>query len=147
MSHPQDQSTPNYRQAIAPPIALRPARTCSFSTCSESMPSTLLPLSNALQFLTATTTQPLFQAVSIVCVRQFAPACHHESQTLCMLQPTSERLRLACCTCTERFPTAQRHMLQQTTPMLHMVPSALPVLSASTNSGLQSVRHGLYFGK
>lgn len=147
MSHPQDQSTPNYRQAIAPPIALRPARTCSFSTCSESMPSTLLPLSNALQFLTATTTQPLCPSVATFSVPQFAPTCYHELRTLCFLQPICGQLQLACCICTARFPAAPLHMLQQTTPMLHMVPSAPPVLSASTNSGLQSVRHGLYFGK
>lgn len=147
MSHLPDQSTPNYRLATASPIALQPVRTCSFSMCSESMPSTLLPPSNVRQSSAATTTQPLCSSVAMFCVRQFAPTCHHELQTLCTLRPTCGRLQLACCTCTARFPVAPLHMLQQTTPMLHMVPSALPVLSASTNSGLQSVRHGLYFGK
>lgn len=147
MSHLPDQSMPNYRQAIASPIALQPIRTCSFSMCSESTLSTPLPPSNVRQSSAATTTQPPCSSVATFCVRQFAPTCHHELRTLCTLQPTCGQSRLACCTYTARFPAAPLHRLQQTTPMLHMVPSARPVPSASTNSGLQSVRHGLYFGK
>ena len=147
MSHLADQSMPNFHQTTSYPIALRLMRTCTFSMCSGSMPSTPLPPSNIRQSSAATTTHPLCRSVATFCVRQFALTCHRELQTLCTLQATCEQLRLACCTCTARFPAVPPHMLQQTTPMLYMVPSARPVLSTSTNSGLESVRHGLYFGK